>query len=139
MSRKNMTKLMMVMMELIILVILKVHANDTTTPSFAPTTLPTGLHLFQLDNAKRSYIEKCCIQDTFKKCKLEPVCTAKRLLECLFQSPMHPNDFSIELLGYITLECFEICYMNAGRRGYLYARCLINCYKKETNKHNIKN
>jgi hypothetical protein len=31
-----MTKLMLVMMELIIIVILKVHANDPTTPSSAP-------------------------------------------------------------------------------------------------------
>jgi hypothetical protein len=135
-----MTKLMLVMIELIILVKLKVHANDPTTPSSAPTTLPIGLHLFQLDNAKRNNIEKLCIEDTFKKCTLEePFCTAKHLLECLFQSPMHPNDFSIKLLGYITLECFELCYTNLGRHGFRYARCLINCYKRETKKHNIKN
>jgi hypothetical protein len=64
-----MTKLMLVMMELIIIVILKVHANDPTTPSSRPTTLPIGLHLFQLVNADTSYIDHC-IETTFKKCKL---------------------------------------------------------------------
>jgi len=46
-----------------------VHANDPTTPSSRPTTLPIGLHLFQLVNADTSYIDHC-IETTFKKCKL---------------------------------------------------------------------
>jgi hypothetical protein len=132
---KSMTKLMLVMMELIILVILKVHANDPTTPSSAPTILPTGLHLFELDNVEKRYIEKCCIQDTFQKCKLkEPFCTAEHLLECLFKSPMHFKDFPIEV-GDMALDCFKYCYKKLKLRGYRHARCIVSCYNKEMKKH----
>jgi len=82
---KNMTKLMLVIIELIILVILKVHANDPITPSSAPTTLLTGLHLFQLDNADVSYIDHY-IESTLKKCKFhEPLATTYFLLKCFFK------------------------------------------------------
>jgi hypothetical protein len=134
-----MTKLMLVMMELIILVILKVHANYPTTPSSAHTTLPTNIHLFQLDNADTSYIDHC-IETTFKKCKLtEPFYTAQHLLRCLFQSPTHPKDFPINLGDHMILDCFKHCYMKLRLLGYRHAHCLVQCYEEETKKHNIKN
>jgi len=98
MSKKNLTKLMLVIIELIILVILNVHANDSTTPSFVPTTLLTGLHLFQLDKADVSYIDHC-IERTLKECNFlhEPFATTCFLLKCLFKSPMHPKYFPINI------------------------------------------
>jgi len=133
-----MTKLMLVMMELIILVIFKVHANDPTTPSSAPTTLPTSLHLFQLDNADKSYIDHC-IGSTLKKCKLtEPLFAANLLFECLFQSPTHPKDFPISL-GDVTLGCFRHCHMKLKLIGEHHAHCLVYCYKEKMKQHNIKN
>jgi hypothetical protein len=56
MLRKSMIKFMLVVMELIILIIFKVRANDNTHFSLALTELPTKLHLFQLDNHDMSYI-----------------------------------------------------------------------------------
>lgn len=133
-----MKKLMFVIMELIIFQILKVHTNDPTTPSSAPTTPPTGLHLFQLDNADMSYSDHC-IDRTFKNCKLtEPFFTAQHLLKCLFRSPTHPKDFPISL-GDMALDCFKHCYMKLGLLGYRNAHCLVQCYEEETKKNNIKN
>jgi hypothetical protein len=50
MTTKCMIKLKLVMMKFIILVILKLHANDLNPLSYAPTSLPIGLHPFQLDS-----------------------------------------------------------------------------------------
>jgi hypothetical protein len=137
-SRKSMTKLMLVTMELIILVILKVNANDSTTPSFAPTTLLTVLHLFQFDNANVSYIDHY-IESTLKKCKLhEQFATAYILLKCLFQSPMHPKDFPINI-GDMIVDCYEHCFVKLKLQGKRHALCPVHCYEEETKKHNIKN
>jgi len=48
MSSKCMIKLMSVMMELVILIILEVNANDRAPFSFAPSPLTTILHPFQM-------------------------------------------------------------------------------------------
>jgi hypothetical protein len=135
---KNMTKLMLVIIELIILVILKVHANDPITPSSAPTTLLTGLHLFQLDNADVSYIDHY-IESTLKKCKFhEPLATTYFLLKCLFESPIHPKDFPISIDDMI-VDCYKHCFMKLKLQGKAHALCLVHCYEEEIKKHNIKN
>ena len=80
------------MMELIILIILEVRANDPSPPSSTPIALPTGLNFFQLDNGHMSYIDHC-IESTFRKYrKNQTFFIAKFLLECLFKDPMHPID-----------------------------------------------
>jgi hypothetical protein len=75
-------------MELIILIIFKVHANDNTHFSLALTELPTKLHLFQLDNHDMSYIDRCIKQTLISK---EMYYATKYLVKCFINEPMHPN------------------------------------------------
>jgi hypothetical protein len=60
MARKHMIKLQPVMIELIILIILEVYANDLIPLSPTPTLLPTSLQRpFQLDHEEMTYIHRC--------------------------------------------------------------------------------
>ena len=96
MSRKSTIKFMLMMMELIVLMILEVHANNNTPVSSAPTETPNKLHIFEHDTGDKdmSYNIDRCIESTVTK-DIHAFYIAKNLLECLFNDPMHPKDYPI--------------------------------------------
>jgi hypothetical protein len=133
-----MTKLMLVVMELIILIILIVYANDPTPLSSAPTPLPTNLHPFRLDNEYMTYIH-LCLETTLKKCDIPEesnieFCIAKNLLGCLFNHPMHPKDYPISL-GHALGKCHIHCLFDSRSYGISHAQCIADCYEDQMKKH----
>jgi hypothetical protein len=94
-----MIKFMLVMMELIIFVILKVHANDTTIHSSVLAPPPTSFHPFQLDNENKTYIHQC-LESTIEECgkgQHMMMCIGYLLFECLFKDPKHLKDNPFKL------------------------------------------
>jgi len=130
--------LMLVIMESIILIILKVYANDPTPLSSAPTPLPTNLHPFRLDNEYMTYIH-LCLETTLKKCDIPEesnieFCIAKNLLGCLFNHPMHPKDYPISL-GHALGKCHIHCLFDSRSYGISHAQCIADCYEDQMKKH----
>jgi hypothetical protein len=124
--------IMFVMMKLIILMILKVHANENTSLSPAPTALPTRLHLFQLDNEDMSYIDRC-IESTLAK-RIKSIYIAKHLLECIFKDPMHPKDYPIRF-GEAWIRFYRHCILTKKLIGIHHADCVAECYREKMKKH----
>jgi hypothetical protein len=133
MSRKSMIKfIMFVMMKLIILMIFKVHAHENTSLSPAPTTLPTRLHLFQLDNDDMSYIDRC-IESTLAK-STQSFYIAKHLLECLFKDPMHPKDYPISFFE-AWMRFLRYCILTEKLIAIHHADCIAERYRAKLKKH----
>jgi hypothetical protein len=135
MAKKCILKLILVMVKLII-IILKVHANDHTLLSSAPTPLSTNLHPFHLNNEPMTCIHRC-IKSTLKECEVEHFfesCTTIKLVCYLLKDPMHPKDYPNGLFDVI-LKCHFHCYSKMKRFGTLHAPCIVKCYEDKMEKH----
>lgn len=137
MAEKCMRKLMLVMMELIILTILEVHANDPTllSLSLAPTPLPTSIHNFQLDNGHMTPIH-ICLESTLQTCEkilamihLER-CIANNIFSCIFGNLIHPNKRAA-----IKRKCLPFCILERETQGFSFASCLVDCCESYIGKH----
>jgi hypothetical protein len=138
MGRNCMRKLILVMIELIIVVTLEVHANDPTPLSSAPAPapLPTNVHPFHLDNEDITYIH-LCVESTIEKCESSEFiefCSAKELLKCLFNDPMHPKDYPI-LLTLAISKCYSHCFFDLRIYKINHASCIADCYEEQMKKH----
>jgi hypothetical protein len=131
-TRKSMTKFMLVMMELIIFIILEVHANDSTVHSSALTPPRTSLHPFQLDNENKTYIHHC-IESTIEVCEKRQhmmMCVGHLLFKCLFKDPRLHGDNPLKLHAIMEV-CIYDCLSELEASNYLkYAGCLVNHYEE---------
>jgi hypothetical protein len=134
-----MTKLVLLMIEFTILIILEVHANDSTPLSSAPIPLPISFHPFQLDNYEMTHIH-FCLERTLEVCgdipklvKHKNVCIVSILFECLFMNPMHHRDIhgGNEI---IKTKCKRLCVKERKFRGLLLLPCLVTCYEDNIKK-----
>ena len=118
---------MLVVMELIIFIILEVHANDPTPLSSALTPLPASIYPFHLDNEDMNYIHRC-LESVLKLCEerfMMEYCIAKNLLGCLFKDPMHPKNYPT---GFYKLldKCYDNCLFTSQRIGIHHAPCILS-------------
>lgn len=119
---------MLVMMELIILVILEVHANDHTRLSSSNLTpLATSLHPFQLDNGNITHIHHC-LETTIEEC-LKKLYKMMCIGNLLFEDLMHHKDNPLNLYN-IRLECIYQCRLEFKDDFLRYAACLVNYYER---------
>jgi len=132
--------IMLVMMQLIILIILKVHGNDLIPLSYASTSLPTGLYPFQLDNNGLKYSHYCIQHPLVRACinsrteEKIPPCFIARILNCLFKDKMHPKDYPISLED-LRSRCISLCYLELKIFGLDRGTCVVDCYKEHKEKH----
>jgi hypothetical protein len=130
----------LVMMKLIILMILKVYADDITPLSYTSTLLPIGLHSFQLDNEGLKYSHYCIRHPLVRECinyRIEekiPPCFIARILNCLFKDKMHPKDYPISLED-LRSRCISFCYLELKTFGLDRGTCVVDCYKEHKEKH----
>jgi len=136
MAMKCIKKLMLVMIELIVLIIIEVHGNNPTPFSPSHTSLPIGVHAFQLDNSHGHH----CLESTLEKCeqilelhKLER-CIVRNLFSCLFENQIHLNQPIQERLDIVS-KCIVSCLGVEAKQGIRLALCLLDCYKKHMTKH----
>jgi hypothetical protein len=124
------------MIELIVLIIIEVHGNNPTPFSPSHTSLPIGLHTFQLDNSHGHR----CLESTLKKCeyilKLHMLehCIVRNLFKCLFENPIHLNQPIHERLDIVS-KCILFCLGMQTKQGYRLAPCLLDYYEKLMNNH----
>jgi hypothetical protein len=132
-----MIKLQPVMIELIILIILEVYANDLIPLSPTPTLLPTSLQRpFQLDHEEMTYIHRC-LEFALKMCEASrhmEFCISTNLLKCLFNDSMHPKDYATRL-SIATIKCANLCSRKLKLVGIAHATCIVDCYEKLMKKH----
>jgi hypothetical protein len=130
MTRKCMTKLML---KLIVLVILKVHANDPTPLSSDSTPLSSTLHTFQLDNEGMEYNYHPCLKHwTVIKCGKKQgsgLCIIAKIINCLFKDPNHPKDYPIELYD-LKRRCISRCAFELKVFGIDRGSCAVKCYEE---------
>jgi hypothetical protein len=131
MCSESMIKLIFMMMKLIVLMILKVHANVSSPLSSALTPLPTSLHPFELDNEMKTDIF-ICIESTLGKCEEKPrmnTCIGYYLFDCLFSNPVHYKDAHSKL-AIIMSKCRKFCIKKSKFHGLYVIPCLVDCYEE---------
>jgi len=141
MVRKCVRNLPVLIMEVLILIVLNVQANDLASTSFYPSSPPILLpYSFELDRAKGDIHE--CLTNEIEGCKSSKTtwpssdikysyCIFRSFKKCLNEFPRHP------IMRPIIKDCFLVCAIKLEtEQRYIagFTSCLLKCYEEHVKK-----
>jgi hypothetical protein len=126
-----MRKLIVAMMELVILIVIEVKANNLFSTSLNPPSLPIPLpNPSKLDNVESLFhtvlkkeLAKCEKFEKRKEFEENARCILKSFFHC-FRQPLHSNDRAY----HIADECLLKCEKKITHTIH-YANCVLECYE----------
>ena len=129
MITKFMRKLIMTIIELVILIVIEVKANDLFSTSLNPRSLPNPSKLDNVESLFHTVLKKelakCEKFVKRKEFEENARCILKSFFHC-FRQPLHSNDRAY----HIADECLLKCEKKITHTIH-YANCVLECYEDQ--------